>query len=184
MTLHTNSGPLPQHQYVWIQPNAIGKHDWLQGVWFGLVSYPGRTWGAHVMLESGAVYRNVPLHHLASTPDTTESDWKPWQAQTWDCYGYQFSMTQYPFLAGMTAKAKLKDSSEVMGQYLFTAIPIGDGFSAEPTQAKEFYFLKLNNGRYTAQPTNHLLIEDRSFCYNAVWPDFLTRQNQIYSAEN
>ena len=181
MSLFTGAGPLPRHLYVKVQPNALGEHDWLDAVWFGLVSHPGRSWGCHVLLECGAVYRNVPLHQLAHKE--TDTEWAPNQAQTWDCYGSQFSLLEYPFLTSMSAKARLQDASEVLGQYVFTAIPMNDGFSATPEQAKEFYFLALENGRFTAQPTNHVLIEDRSFVGDLEWPKFLRRQTTIYSAE-
>ena len=80
MTLHTHAGSLPTHQYVWIEPRAIGDHGWLRAVWFGLASFPGRAWGCHVLLESGAVYRNVPLHQLASTYEPDEP---------WTCHLYK-----------------------------------------------------------------------------------------------
>jgi len=137
LTLHTHAGSLPTHKYVWIEPRAIGDHGWLRAVWFGLASFPGRAWGCHVMLESGAVYRNVPLHQLASHNDVDEP-WTPAQAQT-----------------------------------------------AAPEQSKEFYFIQLENGRFTAQPTNHVLVEDRSFTRKEMgWPDFLRRQEDWYSAED
>lgn len=181
--LFTHAGSLPQHRYIWIEPNAIGKHEWLRAVWFGLTSYPGRAWGCHVMLESGAVYRNVPLHQLASDR-TAEELWSPSQAATWDCYGWQFSTIEYPFLTSMNCKVRLQNRDELRGMYLFTAVPVGDAFSAEPEQGKEFYFVQLENGRYTAQPTNHVLIEDRSFVRKALgWPDFLQRQTEWHSAE-
>jgi hypothetical protein len=63
--IHSLCGPLPKHRYVWIQPQAMGNHGWLRAVWFGLVSHPSRAWGCNVMLECGAIYRNVPLHQLA-----------------------------------------------------------------------------------------------------------------------
>jgi hypothetical protein len=182
MTLHTHAGPLPTHQYVWVEPNAIGDHGWLRAVWFGLTSFPGRAFGCHVLLECGAVYRNVPLHRLSSIKDAPP--WTPAQAQTWDAYGYQFSLLEYPYLSSMNARARLQDGSEESGMYLFTLAPIGDAFSAAPSQSKEFYFLQLENGRFTAQPTNHLLVEDRSFTTALEWPKFLRRQNEWHSAED
>ena len=184
VSLYTHAGPLPAHQYVWLEPGAIGDHAWLPAVWFGLVSYPGRTWGCHVLLECGAVYRNVPLHQLAWRNDPPPVDWKASDAQTWDCYGWGFSTLEYPFLASMNARARLQDGIEESGQYLFTAVPVGDAFSAEPAQAKEFYFLKLDNGRYTAQPTNQVLIDDRSFVEEMAWPTSLRRQRTVWSAED
>lgn len=182
--LYTHAGSLPNHKYVWIEPNAMGNHDWLRAVWFGLTSYPGRAWGCHVLLECGAVYRNVPLHQLACKNTAVES-WKPSQAATWNCYGWQFSTIEYSFLSNMNCKVRLQNKEEHSGMYLFTAIPVGDPFSAEPEQGKEFYFVELENGRYTAQPTNHVLIEDKSFTNSSIdWPKFLNRQTKWYSSED
>lgn len=181
MSLYTAAGPIPRHQYAWLEPNAIGDHGWLPVVWFGLAAFPGRTWGCHVLLECGAVYRNVPLHKLAARQDA-EATWLPVQAQTWDCYGSQFSTVAYPYLDGLDARVKCA-GKEFAGRYLFTAIPIGDAFSAEPGQAKEFYFAALDNGRYTAQPTNHVLIEEKSFTTRIEWPKFLRRQTESWSSE-
>jgi hypothetical protein len=182
MTLHTHAGPLPAHQYVWIDADAIGKHEPLRAVWFGLTSWPGRAFGCHVLLECGAVYRNVPLHQLAAVKDAPP--WEPWQAATWDAYGWQFTTLEYPYLSSMNARVRLQDGAEHAGMYLFTLAPVGDAFSASPAQSKEFYFLQLENGRYTAQPTNQVLIDDRSWVDELKWPTFLKRQRDWHSAED
>ena len=64
------TGGLPEHQYVYIDSAfcASGPRRWLPAVWFGLVAYTGRAWGCTVLLESGAIYRNLPLHALADRP--------------------------------------------------------------------------------------------------------------------
>ena len=61
MDISTVTGQLPRHQYVWIDTNFTHKqpHGFIPAVWFGLVSMPGRTWGCTVMLECGAIYRNL-----------------------------------------------------------------------------------------------------------------------------
>lgn len=181
MTLCTGSGSLLTHQYCYVQPNAIGEHDWLPVAWFGISSYPGRVWGCHVMLECGAIYRNVPLHQLASRK--TEQAWAPEHAQTWDCYGREFSVLEYTFLLGRKVIARLRDGSENAGKYLYTLIPIGDPWSAHPDQGKEFTLIALDNGRYTAQPTDRTLFEDKSFTRKLEWPTWLKRQTQTWSAE-
>lgn len=173
--IYSHTGPI-RHRQVWIQPNAVGNHDWIQAIWFGLVSYPSRAWGCNVRLECGAPYRNVPLHHLASRPDAAKL-WEPDDAQTWDCYGYDFTVVEYPYLAEMGVLTKVHE-----GSYMFSVIPIGDGWSSIPEQAKEFYFLELDNGRFAALPTNEVLLDDKSFG-TPQWPDFLRRQTQIWSAE-
>lgn len=180
--IYSHSGALPRHLYVWIEPNSIGNHGWIRAVWFALNSYPGRAWGCHCLLEGGAVYRNVPLHKLATRQ--TDVPWTANTAQTWDAYGLQFSTIEYPYLAGNKVKARVKDKREFSGNYLFTLVPIGDAFSAAPEQSKEFMFCGLDNGRITAQPTNHVLIEDQSFTTALQWPTNLHRQTDWHSAED
>jgi hypothetical protein len=58
-----------------------------------------------------------------------------------------------------------------------------DGFSLEPEQSKEFYFIQLNNGRFTAQPTNHVLVHDKSFVRDVTWPR-LKRQTETWSVDD
>jgi len=178
--IYSGAGPLPRHRYCFVEPNTFGNEDWLRVAWFGLVSHPGRTWGCHVMLECGAVYRNVPLHRLSHK--TTDTLWSTDQAQTWDCYGHEFSVVEYPFLEAMPVIARLRSGEKIEGRYLFTAIPMLDGFSLEPEQSKEFYFIALENGRFTAQPTNHVLVKDKSFVTNVEWPK-LKRQTEVWSVD-
>lgn len=181
MTLCTGAGALPRHTYCYAQPGAFGNARWERVAWFGLVAHPGRTWGCHVMLECGAVYRNVPLHHLAHRTDAV-SEWRPAQGQTWDCYGIHFALLEYPFLEAVRVRVRTRDRTEHGGHYLFTAVPMLDGFSASPEQSKEFYFCALDNGRFTAQPTNHVLVQDRSFITQSEWPK-LERQTEIWSVD-
>ena len=178
--IYSGAGPLSRHTYCWVEPDTFGNSDWLRVAWFGLVSHPGRTWGCHVMLECGAVYRNVPLHRLAHKYPAV--DWKTDDAQTWDCYGHQFSVVEYPFLEAVQVRVKLRTKTELTGRYMFTAIPMLDGFSLEPEQSKEFYFVKLDNGRFTAQPTNHILVQDKSFVSEVTWPK-LQRQTDTWSVD-
>lgn len=172
-------GELPRHRYVWVAPGVISKsRDVLRAVWFGLVSYPGRTWGCNVMLECGAVYRNVPAHAICFSPEAATLVWEPADAQVWDCYGYDFTVIEYAYLRElrcMTPRAR--------GEYLFTAAPVGDGYSAAPDQAKEFSFIRLHNDRLTVQPTDRVVFEERSFTGKVGFPKHLCRQREIWSAE-
>ena len=177
-------GAIP-HQYVWVdsQFTHLVPCGFVPAVWFGLVSLPSRMWGCNILFESGAIYRNLPLHALAAC-EQPESVWTARDAQTWDCYGYEFSVLAYPYLAELVVRVKANQRIH-KGMYLFTAAPYGDGFSAVPEQGKEFSFIELDNGRYTVQPTNHVLVEERSFTRNpdCVFPTGLKRQTEVYSCE-
>ena len=104
--MHTLIGSLPKHKYVWVDTSFTHKAaiGFVPAVWFGLVSHPGRMWGCNVMLESGAVYRGLPLHALAHDR-YPENGWQPEHAQQWDCYGYDWTATEYTFLRSLRCKA-------------------------------------------------------------------------------
>jgi hypothetical protein len=183
MSAATGSGSLPHHLYVWADRGFTRRQG--QGfepaVWFGLRSFPGRAWGCHVMLECGAVVRDLPLNALATQP--LPEPWSLRQAQHWDCYGEDFALTRYTYLQGLEARVRV-DLGEVRGDYLFTACPLRDGFSAAPEQAKEFMFLATHGGRITAQPTNRVLFEERSFTLKgADWPTDIKRQVEVWASE-
>ncbi len=176
-------GSLPKHQYVRV--DTVFTHREPCGhapaVWFGLVSLPGRMWGCNVLLESGALYRGLPLHALSH--GNRADDWDAGQAQRWDCYGTDWSGHEYSYLRALRVRARC-GKGEFNGEYLFTVVPANDAFSEVPEQAKEFTFVKLENGRFTVQPTDHLLFEERSFTVDqGEWPKGYKRQNEVYTCE-
>jgi len=156
----------------------------MPAVWFGLVSFPARAWGCTVMLESGAIYRNIAPHHLAFMENPAVlDDWGIVDAQTWDCYGYDFTVIEYEYLRGLRCDTFCA-GSRWMGRYLFTVAPVDDSFSAYPEQAKEFSFIQLDNGRLTIQPTNNLIFSEKSFTRGAMeFPKGLKRQTDIFRCE-
>jgi len=184
MSDYTLVGQMPRHFYVWVDSRFTHKEPqgFIPAVWFGLVSFPGRVWGCTVMLESGAVYRNLPLHALAWNEKA--SDFYPEQAQLWDCYSERFTTIVYDYLKGLRCKVDIR-GEQYYGHYLFTAAPIGDGFSHAPEQAKEFCFIELDNGRFTCQPTNKVIFDEKSFTRNKdmEFPTDLRRQTEIWSCE-
>jgi hypothetical protein len=162
---HT-SGNLPKHQYVWTDLSLVSlASGWSPAVWFGISSIPGRVWGCHLLLESGAVYRNVPPHGISFSPNPPE--WSPKDAQLWDCYSSKFSVLEYDYLAGMRCQTIPEGR---LGRYLFTVVPYGEGFSEYPEQSKEFFFVQLDTGRLVILPTNRLLFRDQSFTRNVSIP--------------
>jgi hypothetical protein len=186
MSQYAGAGALPTHRYVWV--DTLFTHDephgFVPAVWFGLIAIPGRMWGCTLLLESGACYRNIPPHALATGPMPAQG-WTPKDAQTWDCYGRNFSCIEYPYLAELDVDVRA-NGRLLPGRYLFSTTPMGDGFSQWPEQAKEFTWVGLDNGRLTCQPTNHLRFHDTSFVTDrpgAPLPRGLRRQREIWSCE-
>lgn len=176
-------GSLPKHRYVWVDSAFTHAEPcgFVPAVWFGLVSIPGRMWGCNVMFESGAVYRSVPPQAIAFSPHPV-TDWTAQKAELWDCYGYQWHATEYTYLRGLRCLAFI-DNEKYDGSYMFTAVPIGDGFSDAPEQAKEFMFIELDNSRLTIQPTNRVRFIDRSFTDESQEVPRLRLQTEVYSCE-
>jgi hypothetical protein len=117
------------------------------------------------MLECGAVWRGVPPHALAFSPEP-KPIWSLEDSQIWDCYGDQFSVIKYDYLNNQTAE--IRRSGE-FGMYLFTAVPMNDGYTMDPSQSKEFMFIELDNGRLCIMPTNELRFHDKSYT-EGDWP--------------
>lgn len=175
-------GSLPKHQYIWVDSKFTHKNSssFVPAIWFGLTSFPGRAWGFNVMFENGAVYRNVPPHAISFSANP-EKNWSIKDSQLWDCYGYNWSALEYTYLKGLKCLCRVNDL-DYRGEYLFTVAPIEDGFSNEPSQSKEFKFIKLDNGRITIQPTNKVFFIDKSFTEEVVFHE-LKLQTEVYSCE-
>ncbi len=182
--MYTFAGELPRHQYVWVDSRFthIKPQGFIPAVWFAITSTPARMWGCSVMLESGAIYRGLPLHALASRERPVDG-WGPRASQEWGCYGWQFSTIAYTYLCGLPLVAQC-GNRKFQGEYVFTAAPFNDGFSDEPEQSKEFVFAALDNGRFTSQPTNRVVFSERSFTSEAIkFPSGLKRARHKYSVE-
>ena len=184
--MFSHIGELPKHQYVWIPDAFICTNptgQLIPAVWFGINSTPGRTWGCTVLLECGAIYRSLPPNAIRFSKDTKPNGWGLAHSQRWDCYGWRFSCIEYTYLRGMDVIAKT-GCGEFYGQYLFTAAPFDDGFSDHPSQAKEFTFIRTHCHHLTIQPTDKLLVIDKSFTPDVqAWPDNLRRSDTIYYCE-
>lgn len=176
-----SSRNLPHHLYVWVDSSFIRKDGkgFEPAVWFAIRSTPNRAWGCHVVLECGAVYRNLPPMALAWSA-TPEPAWTLQQAQVWDCYGTEFDVIRYDYLADLEARY---DGGDDRATCLFTACPHSDGFSAAPEQSKEFMFMRTEGDRLLIRPTNMLLFEERSFTTDTGWPTDIMTTTQVWNCE-
>ena len=175
--------PLPTHRYVLVDTTFTHKSPcgFADAMWVGVTSIPGRTWGINVILrDGGCLYRNLPPHSI-SFGQNDPVVWNIQNSQLWDCYSYHFTIVQSPILRGLRMRVKVK-GQVLTGEYLFHVTHLDDGWSDSPDQDKEFYFIKLDNGRLTIQPTNRMVFVDDSFIVNDKIPE-LKLSETIYSCE-
>jgi hypothetical protein len=174
---------LPHHLYCYVNTAFTHKEPrgLMPAVFFAITSTPGRAWGCHVLLENGAVYRNLPPNALFFA-DNSNTDWLLQESQHWDCYGWRFATIEYEYLKGLRCEARCGEDI-YHGEYLFTAAPFDDGFSLDPGQNKEFMFIKLNNGALTIQPTDRVVFKDKSFTSFNEWPRGMRLGEEIYKVE-
>lgn len=157
----------------------------IECMWLGLTSVPGRAWGLTVLLESGALYSNVPPHALyfpVPGGDFSRTAWSLRQSQRWDCFGYRFALHEYDVLFERPIVAFVLEE-RMAGRYLFTAQHFEDGYSLTPEQAKQYHFAQLANGRLCALPANFMLFSEPSFTDVKERPAWLRVQTAIYSCE-
>jgi hypothetical protein len=175
---------LPVHQYVTVSPGLI--HDEVQrGAWFAVQPNMGGVWGGHVLLESGALFRNIPLHALVIGPDDSPTQ-RPEDLQLWDCYAEEATAIEYRYLRGLTTLSREARGSGILpGRYLFTLIPRNDAFSRHPEQAKEFVVsVRDDTSRLVIRATNELLFADKSLADQpTAWPYGLKRLVEVPSVE-
>jgi hypothetical protein len=185
--IYSKIAPLPRHLYCWVDSRFTHEEPigFVEAMWVGLTSIPGRTWGVSVLLrDGGALYRNLPPHAIYFH-DPQEKfrppKWEIHQAQLWDCYSYHFTLLRNDHLC-LGLRAKVGDDV-LSGEYLFSAAHLLDGYSDSPDQDKEFIFAKLDNGRLTIQPTNRVVFTDNSFTLPTDSLPRLKLSEVIYSCE-
>src|SRR5690606_11928068 len=119
---------------------------------FGIASVPNRALGFHVHLRSGAIFWRVPISALAWHADAPH---RPTSLlQTWDSFGYQLSVTAFPYLRERDALVRMKDGTEESGVYVCTIDWLENGYSDQPDQHKCAHLLRLYDGNFTLQPND------------------------------
>jgi len=154
---------LPRHRYCHVIEAAVhrkGREDkTLPCVWWGMSATPGRMFGCHILLESGAIVVDLPLHALRHERDVPwMTQWLPEQAQRWDAYGWHLE------------------------ELWFLLDHVRDGYSAEPSQHKHHWVVALTGGTFTCVPQDMLLVQELSFtAVDGIPP--IKRQSTLWSCE-
>jgi hypothetical protein len=178
---------------IWINGSNLGiEPGYEHGYVFAVQSFKNRALQFHVMLESGAHFRHVPLHWLLHQPiplniQTLELP----LLQLWDCESYKPVVTVFSFLKGYQCDCILKDKKRIAGTYWCTVdwLPDSDAEATlllQPDQNKCAHLILLENGQIAALPTNRVLWKDAFFIGNEPDADKKGYKtvDQIFEAED
>lgn len=178
---------LPRHRYGFVIEAAVihgGSHKkTLPCVWWGMSATPGRMFGCHILLESGAMVVDLPLHALRHKADATQRR-MPWHAQRWDGYGWHLETYEPAYLSDLRCQVLSEDHKEVIGtgDLWFAVDHVKDGYSLEPGQHKIHWVVALSDGSFTCVPQDMVLVQEHSFTKYAGIPR-IKRQDKTWSCE-
>lgn len=174
---------------VWVRSEYVSKKSGLEeGYAFGIQSIPGRALGFHVMLKSGAHYRNIPIHAISLSKSPTPIELG--DCQLWDCFSYHPEVHVFSYLKDHECLCHLRSKTQA-GVYLFTVDWLPDsnekpGWTLRPEQNKCAHVIALDDGNLAALPTNRIAWQDAYFIGSAPNPAAVgyTVQEDIWQSES
>jgi hypothetical protein len=178
---------LPRHRYVHVIASAVlrngSPNETLPCVWWGMSATHGRMFGCHIMLASGAVVVDLPLHVLRHAPSAGDP-WTSQQAQRWDAYGMAMEAHEPAYLSGLSCRVLSEDHRTVEheGTLWFLLDHVSDGYSLEPAQHKHHWIVALANGAFTCVPQDMMLVHEASFTSGEAIPP-IKRQDALWTCE-
>jgi hypothetical protein len=186
---------LEKHRYVWVQSDYVLRDpstEFEPAIWWGVSSHPGRSLGCHVLLESGAVVLDLPLHALAHRDDAlvtatargSDADLVAQERCSWDNFGWEIEAIEVPLLASLEVEEM---HTGQLGQVWFAVDWRNNGWSDYPEQHKWLWIVARNDGWLVARPQNNLLFVEKSFTNPETTErhiqERIQRQRRVWSCE-
>ena len=178
---------LPRHRYVHVIEAAVlrrGSHDkTVRAVWWGMSATPGRMFGCHVLLESGAMVVDLPLHALRHEANATHPV-LPELSQRWNAYGWSIEAHEPAYLSGLVCSVLTQDHKHIAGtgEAWFYLDHVSDGYSLEPAQHKHHWVVAMSEGHFDCVPQDMLLLTESSFTEVDGIPP-IKRQRRVWTCE-
>lgn len=171
----TLNSDIPQF-YAWVRAeylyNLESHHgELVKGCVFGVAAIAGRALGFHVLLENGACIWRLPIQaiRLIEEPadgvmgnDLEDESELCRLLELWDCFSYDFSVTEFNHLAGLRCRVTLKNRKIVGGEYLFTV----DWYNSDVAESagdgghKCHHIIAGDDGWLYAQPNNRVAFHE------------------------
>jgi hypothetical protein len=169
---------LPFHLYVNVSNDALGPNmpdGVTAGVWWGIHCRPGQALMCHVLLESGAQWAGIPVHHVSVSKrfDRGHHDLMPWAAM-----GERIEAFHGEYLEGVGVGVRRPFDSE--GRHTGIIVDWADGFSRYPHEHKPLNLIELKHGQFALLPNNFIEFDDRHLVKQAKRDDLrLYRRNDV-----
>lgn len=188
MTINTIIGDIPPFE-CWVRREFLKDHksgggEFEQGIAIGAVVRKDMALCFTVLLESGALWYEVPIHALVTKTGAPAMDLTV--CQMWDCLSSKWVVHRYEHLRQLAVLVNLRTDAEAAppapGSYLFT-IDMTDSFYADhPAEHKTLNVIELDQGNVVAYPNNRLLWEDLTFTDHTLPRDY-ARTSKHYFCE-
>lgn len=172
MTLNSD---IPQF-YAWVRAEYLynlESHygELVKGCVFGVSAIEGRALGFHVLLENGACIWRLPIQALrlndldvlaGMIPSLDDEKAMCRMLQLWDCFSYDFAVTEFNHLAGLRCRVALKSKTFVGGEYQFTIDWYNSDIAEAPGDGghKCHQIIAGDDGWLYAQPNNRVAFHE------------------------
>jgi hypothetical protein len=161
---------LPFHLYVHVDNAALGPTmtaGTTRGIWHGVYCRPGQIVMAHVLLETGAEWCGIHLHHLGARDDAfrvrgLNDPAAPCDLQPWGAMGDHVEAVHLEYLEGLSAMGSGVGPG-FCGTHTGIVLDWSDGFSRYPQEHKPLNLIERSDGRYILYPNNFCRFLDKHF---------------------
>jgi hypothetical protein len=181
--------PLIKHRYVWIDDSFVAAEPLgklIPAVWFGIMSYPGRALGCHILLDCGASVIDIPLHALRWKEDSplVKDDNEISRSIFWDSFGWDLVIFESQYMSGLEVAIRTNDKKIADTGTAWFAVDWKDnGWSDYPSQHKWLWIIAADDGRIMAVPQDRLLFHETSFTDGEFPNGGIKRQSKVWKAE-
>ena len=166
-----------------------GEGEFEPCYWVSVKSIKGKALYFESLLTNyGALYDKLPLSAYVWKTELSEKQLPLDYIEIWDAFSYNISIIKNQMLTGLQCKVYMKDRKLYDGEYMFTIDSchsepneLNVSLSETPNEHKSFNIIKLDNGRFAAQPNNRDLFYDQSLTPNGVnKPDFKVSTREFF----
>lgn len=168
-----------------------GFGEFTEGTIISVRCLPGQAALFQVLLNNGVMRDKLPSHALLTDDKLPSPDLPFHYLQIWNCFSYNFTITQLSYVYDTKAEVFMKDKKWYVGSY-YATINWGSGdintdisLAEDPLEHKSHHIILLDNGQIALQPNNRIKWSEPSFVTKPFpeKPDYLVN-NEYFNCES